>query len=836
MKITPLFNRNVQLAFGFAILAMLIAGAVSYRSMVFSSESYRWARHSLEVSGNLEDLLFEMATIESSYRGFALTGREIDLDSYPGSVVSAEQDAANIRDLTVDNPEQQRQLPALEKLISQKIQFAETVIGLCRSKGVAAAGDAIRSGPGARITGEFQGIVNALRNEELRLLALRTAEATGRLDQAKAVLVLGTVLSVLTAAAAAWSVRRDSSRRRLAEEAHSGSEERYRMLLDGVQDYAIFMLDPRGRVISWNPGAERIKGYTTEQIIGRSFSCFFLPEDVERGKPEEVLRMAAANGRHEELGMRVRKDGSRFLASVTFTALRDRIGNLCGFSEFSHDLSESEKSEARYRGLLEAAPDAMVVVNQAGEIVLLNLQAENQFGYRRDELVGQQVKNIIPEGFAERLIADDLRSAAEALAQHIGTGIELTGRRKDGSEFPIEIMLSPLENADGILVTAAIRDISVRKAAEEALRGSEESLRMAVEAAEMGTWSWHFQRDEVIMSDKFRGLLGLTSDVELTHQILIDATHPDDRQRRDQSIKNTQELGVPFDIEYRVVWPDSSVHWLASKGSARRGPEGPAVDVQGVTMDISERMQAQEARSHREALERRSAELNRSNDDLLQFAYVAAHDLQEPLRMVANYTQLLAKRYAGRLDADADEFITYAVDGALRMQVLIGDLLAYCRVGTAGIELRATPSDAALEKAISNLRAAIEESGGVVTHDPLPTVIADGAQLAQLFQNLVGNAIKYRGTEPPRVHVSATKIEGTEWIFSLRDNGLGMDAQHFEKIFVMFQRLHGRKEFSGTGIGLALCKKIAERHGGRIWVESEPGNGSTFFFALPERD
>src|ERR1700722_14725669 len=228
-------------------------------------------------------------------------------------------------------------------------------------------------------------------------------------------------------------------------------------------------MDSQGRILSWNAGAERIKGYTADEVIGHSFSCFFPSDDIKRGRPEEILRMTAASGRHEEQGMRVRKDGSRFLASVTITALRDQSGNLRGFSEFSHDLSESKESGARYRGLLEAAPDAMVVVNQGGEIVLLNVQTERQFGYRRDELVGQQVTTIIPEGVAERLIADGTRTAADALAQQIGTGIELYGRRKDGSEFPIEIMLSPLESSEGILVTAAIRDISVRKAAEKHL-------------------------------------------------------------------------------------------------------------------------------------------------------------------------------------------------------------------------------------------------------------------------------------------------------------------------------------------------------------------------------
>jgi PAS domain S-box-containing protein len=355
--------------------------------------------------------------------------------------------------------------------------------------------------------------------------------------------------------------------------------------------------------------------------------------------------------------------------------------------------------EGKYRGLLEAAPDAMVVVNQGAEIVLLNVQAEKQFGYRRDELLGQKVKNIIPEGFAERLIADDLRSAEDALAQQIGTGIELTGRRKDGSEFPIELMLSPLGGAEGILVTAAIRDISVRKKA---------------------------------------------------------AAH----------------------------------------------------------------------------LQQKMEELNRSNEELGQFAYIASHDLQEPLRMVASYTQLLSRRYKGKLDADADEFIAFAVDGASRMQRLIQDLLAFSRVETKGKALLDTSSEDALAQALKNLRGAIHESGALVTHDPLPVVPADEMQLIQLFQNLVGNAIKYQSPGVPRVHIAATKNDGKKWMFSVQDNGLGIDPQYFEKIFGMFQRLHKREEFAGTGIGLAICKKIVERHGGSISVESQLGQGSTFRFAL----
>ena len=235
-----------------------------------------------------------------------------------------------------------------------------------------------------------------------------------------------------------------------------------------------------------------------------------------------------------------------------------------------------------------------------------------------------------------------------------------------------------------------------------------------------------------------------------------------------------------------------------------------------------------------EALARQARELARSNAELEQFAYIASHDLQEPLRMVTAYTQLLAKRYEGKLDADAQEFIGYAADGATRMQELISDLLAYSRVGTEGKEFEPTDCEVVLDRTLSNLQGAIDESGAVVGHDALPTVLADPLQMGQLLQNLVGNAIKYRNERAPEVHVGAER-DGDEWRISVRDNGIGIAPEHRERVFVVFQRLHSRDEYPGTGIGLGLCKKIVERHEGRIWVESEVGKGSTFFFTVPLR-
>jgi PAS domain S-box-containing protein len=743
----------------------------------------------------------------------------------------------------------------------------------------------------------------------------------------------------------------------IQKDALRNSEESYRMLLDGVQNYAIFMMDSQGQIVSWNAGAELIKGYKADEIIGHNFSCFFPPEDIERGRPEEILRITAESGWHEEQGMRLRKDGSRFFASVTFTALRDSAGNLRGFSEFSHDLSESKESGAKYRGLLEAAPDAMVVVNQAGEIVLLNLQAEKQFGYHRDELVGQKVKNIIPEGFAERLIADGTRTAAEALTQQIGTGIELSARRKDGTEFPIEIMLSPLQNAEGILVTAAIRDISVRRAAAKHLVQMEGRYRGLLEAAPdamvvvnqsgeivllnlQAEKQFGYRRDELVgqkvkniipegfaerliadgtrtaaealdqqigmgieltglrkdgsefpieimlsplenadgilvtaairdisvrraaaehmaqMESRYRGLLEAAPDAMVVvnqHGEIVLLNVQAEKQfgyRRDELVGQQVKNIIPEGFAERLIADGTrtAAEALAQQigtgielyGQRKDGTEfpieimlSPLQNAEGILVTAAVRDISVRKRSE-EYLVKTAEELKRSNEQLQQFAYVASHDLQEPLRMVASYTQLLAKRYKGRLDSDADEFIDYAVDGCNRMQGLIRDLLAYSRSGTSETLLSDISGENALNNALKNLRIAIEESSAVVTHDLLPTIKTDNTQLVQVLQNLVGNAIKYRSAAVPHVHVSAMKNDSKEWVFSVRDNGLGIAPQFFERIFVLFQRLHGRQEFNGTGIGLAICKKVVERLGGRIWVESQPEEGSTFYFSLPE--
>jgi PAS domain S-box-containing protein len=627
---------------------------------------------------------------------------------------------------------------------------------------------------------------------------------------------------------------RNISVRKSAETHLAQMEGKYRGLLEAAPD-AMVVVNQVGEIVLLNAQAETQFGYRRDELLGQKVTNIIPVGFAERIIADETRSTEDALAQQIGTGIELighRKDGSTFPIEIMLSPLESAEGTLVTAAIRNISVRKTAEThlaqmEGKYRGLLEAAPDAMVVVNQAGEIVLLNAQAETQFGYRRDELLGQKVTNIIPVGFAERIIADETRSTEDALAQQIGTGIELIGHRKDASTFPIEIMLSPLESAEGTLVTAAIRNISVRKTAETHLAQMEGKYRGLLEAAPdamvvvnqageivllnvQAETQFGYRRDE-LLGQKVTNIIP----VGFAERLLADAL-------RSTEDALAQQIGTG--IELTAHRKDGSEFPIEIMLSPLESAEGTLVTA--AIRDIAVRKRAE---VH---LLLKVEELNRSNEELGQFAYIASHDLQEPLRMVASYTQLLSRRYKGKLDADADEFIAFAVDGAARMQRLIQDLLAYSRVETKRADLLDTSSEEALQRALVNLRGAIEESGALVTHDPLPTVLADQTQLIQLFQNLVGNAIKYQGPGTPHIHVGAAKNSGRKWTFSVQDDGLGIDSQYFEKIFGMFQRLHKREEFAGTGIGLAICKKIVERHGSSISVESQPGHGSTFRFAL----
>ena len=361
-----------------------------------------------------------------------------------------------------------------------------------------------------------------------------------------------------------------------------------------------------------------------------------------------------------------------------------------------------------------------------------------------------------------------------------------------------------------------------------ALRESEERFDLAIRGTNDDIWDWmDVKQDAEWWSPRFYHLLGYEhNEFPSSLSKFKELLHPDDHERTFQVVRDHFERSEPFDLEYRLRTKSGEYQWFQGRGNTVRDEVGRPLRMAGSIQDITERKQRESE------IVRQGAELARSNSDLEQFASVAAHDLQEPLRMVSGYAQLLEKRYAGKLDADADEFIAYAVDGANRMQTLIRDLLEYSRVGRGERHIAMFESDEIVRKAVQNLHTLIEETHAQILRDALPKVRGDAVRLIQVFQNLFANAIKFRDpSTSPRIQVWGEQRESA-WIFSVQDNGIGIDPVYGTKIFDVFQRLHGRTQYSGTGIGLAICKRVVEDHGGQIWVESVPGQGSKFFFTI----
>ncbi len=478
------------------------------------------------------------------------------------------------------------------------------------------------------------------------------------------------------------------------------------------------------------------------------------------------------------------------------------------------------------RSLLEASLDALVTIGPTGQITDVNEATEHLTGATREQLIGsdfsdyftnpQEARRGYERVFDEGLVID------YPLAIHHPSG------RVTDVLYNATVYRS--EAGEVIGVFAAARDITERKRAEEGLRRASNYNRSLLEASLDALVTIGPDGKITDVNEATERVTGVPRERMVGSDFSDYFTDPHQARR---GYERVFEEGLVTDYPLAIRHALGTVTDVLYNATVYHDEGGAVAGVFAAARDVTERKRAEEALLRAEAaLRAERNELARSNAELEQFAYVASHDLQEPLRMVASYTQLLARRYEGKLDEDAHEFIGYAVDGATRMQQLISDLLAFSRVGTRGKPLEPMESQAAYEEAVTNLELSIEECDAEVSADPLPAILGDHMQIVQLLQNLIGNAIKFHGESAPRVHVSAQRRD-SDWLFSVADNGIGIDPQYFERIFVIFQRLQGRREFPGTGIGLALCQKIVARHHGRIWVESEPALGSTFYFTIP---
>lgn len=493
------------------------------------------------------------------------------------------------------------------------------------------------------------------------------------------------------------------------------SEERFRKLVDSVQDYAIFMLDAKGYVVSWNTGAQRIKGYAAAEIVGRHFSVFYTAEDLAAGKATRQLARAAELERSEDEGWRVRKDGTRFWANVVITALRDLHGRIDGFVKVTRDISAQRAaaealraSEAQFRAVAETANDAVISAGQDGRIFYFNPAAERIFGYQAGEVIGAALTMLMPERYRAAHSAGFARFLASGETRVIGETVELAGRRKDGGEFPLELSLASWKVGDRVHFTGLARDITRRRHAEEQVRKLNESLQQ------------------------------------------------------------------------------------------------------------------------------HAAELEAANQELEAFSYSVSHDLRAPLRAIDGFSREVLAGYAGQLDARAQDYLQRVRAASQRMGVLIDDILRLAKITRAGLYPEPVDLSSLAEQVCAELQQCEPDRQIDMQVAGDLRVTADPNLLRVAMENLLGNAVKFtRGKAHARIEFGRSAQDGVP-VFFVRDNGAGFDMAYADKLFGAFQRLHGARDFEGTGIGLATVQRIIARHGGRIWAQARVGEGATFFFTLPD--
>jgi signal transduction histidine kinase len=465
--------------------------------------------------------------------------------------------------------------------------------------------------------------------------------------------------------------------------------------------------------------------------------------------------------------------------------------------------------------MFASSPDLAAVVSNQGDILASNRPTPGRNGRK---------------GFAEHFPLEsraDVQYALLRAAQscHFAR-VEAAGPRADGSRGWYLITVTPLLRDNTVQALNVIAtDITERRREEERLRRSESLMVDTQGVAHLGTWEWDITQPHAVYSAELYRIYGLDPKSHVpSYEDYLTRVHPDDRQRVMEATNKVFHELTPYSHDERVFRADGSLRYLHTWAMPVVDDNGKLARLVGVCQDITDRRLAELA------MEKHAQELQRSNSELEQFAHVTSHDLQEPLRTIASFVQLLKRRYGGQLGADADEIIDTVVDGAHRMKTLINDLLAYSRISAVPPTPQSVSLEDAVATAVANLQSSVAESGAEITCAKLPHVSMEPEQANSLLQNLISNAIKFRGADPPRIHVEA-RTHGRMVEVSVRDNGIGIDPAQFKRIFVVFQRL--KASTPGTGIGLAICKKIVERSGGRIWVESEPGQGSTFRFTLP---
>ncbi len=694
--------------------------------------------------------------------------------------------------------------------------------------------------PGAQVfeTGETAETVFSLKSmdtDERRWIQLRSSPVLDKNGNVRLVV----------------KIFRDITASRRIERQRMESEARIRKILDNLAAF-VGIMTPDGTLIEANRSALVAANLTAQDVLGKPFEHAYwwsYDANIQRQLREAITR--AASGETVRYDVVVRLGENQF---VTIDFMLAPTFDAQGRVEFlipsgidvtaRNELTERlTMQQHRLEAILNSVPgivyEGIGAPNaESQQMAFVSRYAEQMLGYPMEEW--ETSPNLWPQVVHPDDWENASQMANETYEKRIRLPVPFRCVTKDGRVIHAESYNNVITDLDGNVVGTCgiVLDVTERRRQQAEINRlstliNYERQRLVNIIANVpgivfeGSGSpFNKQQKMDFISAYIETLLGYTVEEAMAEGFWEKVVHPEDWEK---TVSDTQEIYEHHQsgkLQFRSVHKDGhSVH-LEMFSTVLTDSQGAPVSVVGVMIDTTERKQAEEA------LAQYAEDLRRSNEELEQFAYVASHDLQEPLRMVTSYLQLIEKRYSEHLDDDAREFINYAVDGATRMKTLITDLLAYSRIQRVKGEPEPVQMNEALEQATYNLQLAIEDADALITHDALPQLTANRAQMVQLFQNLIGNAIKFRSERRPEIHVGV-KREGRMWHFSVKDNGIGIAEEYFDRIFIIFQRLHSRGQYAGTGIGLAICKKIVDKHGGRIYAESSPGEGTTFHFTLP---
>ena len=816
-----------------ALLFVLLIAIVSYTNWV----GFRRINDQRDIAWRVvratTSLLSTLKDAETGQRGFLLTGREQYLEPYSQALAKIPQSLAELAAATATRPDQAHLIEAIQPLVEKKLIELQTTIDLRRSKGADAALAVVMSDEGRALMDRIREVCSQLETVADGRFLQRSAEMQSRSNQIALVSVFSGIVLFVLLALATITIQIGTNRRQqlikdlgISEDAANVARDWFQTTLSSIGD-AVIATDTNGKVTLLNEVAQSLTGWTQEQAAGLPLEQVFVIVNENTGAVvENPVARSLREGRVVDLKndtMLIGKGGKQTPIDDSAAPILDQDGNATGVVLVFRDITgrkeaevQLKRAEQRFRTAVSAVSDILWTNNPKGEM------ESDQPGW--GGFTGQSREEYQGYGWAKAVHPDDAQPTINgwnlAVAERRKFVFEHRVRRHDGVWRLLSICALPIIGADGEIQewVGVHTDITEKKEAERILQESLGRFNFMAESMPQKIFTANTRGEVTYLNRQWSEFTGLTFK-QIKDGGSTQLIHPGDLQEHIRIWWHSIHTGEFFQCIHRFKRNDGMYRWHLSRAHAMRDDAGKISMWIGSSTEIHEEREIQE-------------KLARANQDLESFAYSASHDLQEPLRMITSYSQMLVNGFKGQLDGEAEICVGFIIDGTRRMKDLLADLLAYTAVDAkTTVAAETLDLNQIVQEVTRSMKLAIEESGAVITSDPLPSISGHRAHFIQLFQNLISNSMKYRSKRPCRIHISVEEENGNRR-FAVADNGIGISPQHHEKIFGVFKRLHGKK-IPGTGIGLAICQRVVERHHGRIWVESGLDTGATFFFTLP---